>query len=249
MRGIIRRQRQTLGENRERVKTMLALLVRTVLMYGMILLSVRMMGKRQISQLQTSELVSTLLISELAVLPIQTGNEPLWRGLVPMGVLVACELLVSLGMMKSGKFRKMVCGNPIVVIQRGEILQEQLRRLRLTTEDLFEQLRQNGVFYLEDVAWAIVETNGTLSVIRRPEEDSVTPKQLGLKTESQGLEVVVISDGMLSRHSLALCGKNSDWVARRLKEQGILQEDVFVMTVRTDGKWRIIPKAQKKARP
>ena len=218
------------------------MVIRTVLMYGAILLAVRVMGKRQISQLQTSELVVTLLISELAMLPIQEGVQPLWTGLVPMAVLVLCELLVSLGMLKSSKFRQLVCGSPTVVIRRGEILQKEMQRLRLTTEDLLEQLRQNGVFYLEDVAWAIIETNGMMSVIRRPEEDPVTPRQLQLKAEPPVLEAAVISDGEVSLHSLRLCGKDRDWLDRRLKEQGLQVEDVFLMTARTDGKWRIVKK-------
>ena len=225
---------------------MLASLGKTLLMYGAILLAVRLMGKRQISQLQTSELVVTLLISELAALPIQGQGQPLWTGLLPMGVLVVCELAMSLLMLKSGPFRKLVCGSPTVVIQRGQVLQQQMRRLRLTTEDLFEQLRQNGVFYLEDVAWAIIETNGNMSVIRWPEEDAVTPKELGLKTEASYLEVVVISDGELSQGSLELCGKDKAWVQRRLKEQGLHQKDVFLMMVTTNGKWRIIEKEPKR---
>ena len=224
------------------------MVVRTVLMYGAILAAVRVMGKRQISQLQTSELVVTLLISELAMLPIQEGNLPLWAGVLPMAVLVLCELLVSFGMLKSSRFRKLVCGSPTVVIQRGQVLQQQMRRLRLTTEDLFEQLRQNGVFYLEDVAWAIIETNGNMSVIRWPEEDAVTPKELGLKTEASYLEVVVISDGELSQGSLELCGKDKAWVQRRLKKQGLQQKDVFLMMVTTNGKWRIIEKEPKRAK-
>ncbi len=220
---------------------MLISLVRTLLMYAAILFAVRLMGKRQISQLQTSELVVTFLISELAVMPIQEGDQPLWRGLAPMAALVLCEILVSFAMLKSGRFRQIVCGNPIVVVERGKILQDQMRRLRMTTEDLCEQLRQNNVFYLEDVAWAIIETNGMMSVIRKPEEDPVTPKQLGIQPSAQGLEVVVISDGELSAHSLALSGKDQNWIKRRLKEQGLSQEQVFLMTVRTDGKWRIIP--------
>ena len=130
----------------------------------------------------------------------------------------------------------------MVVIQRGKVLQGQMRRLRMTTEDLFEQLRQNNVFYLEDVAWAIIETNGRMSVIRKPEEDPVTPKQLGLKVPFPGLEVAVISDGELSRRSLALCGKEEAWVRRRLEERGLSESQVFLMTVRTDGKYRILPK-------
>lgn len=228
---------------------MLISLARTLLMYGAILFAVRIMGKRQISQLQTSELVVTFLISELAVLPIQEGDQPLWRGLAPMGALVLCEILVSFAMLKSGRFRQIVCGNPIVVVERGKILQDQMRRLRMTTEDLCEQLRQNNVFYLEDVAWAIIETNGMMSVIRKPEQDPVTPKQLGIQPQVQGLEVVVISDGELSAHSLALSGKDQAWLKRRLNEQGLRQDQVFLMTVRTDGKWRVIPKEAKKEEP
>ena len=153
-----------------------------------------------------------------------------------------CEILVSLAMLKSGRFRQIICGNPIVVVERGKILQDQMRRLRMTTEDLCEQLRQNNVFYLEDVAWAIIETNGMMSVIRKPEEDPVTPKQLGIKPDNQGLEVVVISDGELSKHSVALSGKDENWIKKRLEERGLKQADVFLMTIRTDGKWRIIEK-------
>lgn len=221
---------------------MAVILLRTVLMYGVILLAVRLMGKRQVSQLQNSELVVTLLLSELAVLPIQEEEKSLWVGLAPMAALVACELLVSVLMLKSGRFRQLVCGSPTVVIERGQVLQRAMRRLRLTTEDLFEQLRQKGVFYLEDVAWAIIETNGRMSVIRKPEEDPVTPKQLGLKVPFPGLEVAVISDGELSRRSLALCGKEEAWVRRRLEERGLSESQVFLMTVRTDGKYRILPK-------
>lgn len=221
---------------------MAVILLRTVLMYGVILLAVRLMGKRQVSQLQNSELVVTLLLSELAVLPIQEEEKSLWVGLAPMAALVACELLVSVLMLKSGRFRQLVCGSPTVVIERGQVLQKAMRRLRLTTEDLFEQLRQKGVFYLEDVAWAIIETNGRMSVIRKPEEDPVTPKQLGLKVPFPGLEVAVISDGELSRRSLALCGKEEAWVRRRLEERGLSERQVFLMTVRTDGKYRILPK-------
>ena len=99
---------------------------------------------------------------------------------------ILSSMLVSVLMLKSGRFRQLVCGSPTVVIERGQVLQKAMRRLRLTTEDLFEQLRQKGVFYLEDVAWAIVETNGMLSVIRRPEEEPVTPKELGLSPARAG---------------------------------------------------------------
>lgn len=217
-------------------------LLRTLLMYGAILIGVRIMGKRQISQLQTSELVVTLLISELAVMPIQEHDEPLWNGLLPMLVLVLCEIIVSFFMLKSGKFRQAVCGKPIVVIENGRVLQDQMRRLRMSTEDLYEQLRQNGVFYLDEVAFAIIETNGTMSVVRNPADDPLTPRQMGISAKFPGLEVVVVSDGEISKHSVKLCKKDVAWVKKRLQEKGVPLSQVFLMTARVDGKYRIIPK-------
>jgi len=214
-------------------------------MYVAILISVRLMGKRQISQLQTSELVVTLLISELAVMPIQQHDDPLWNGLVPMLVLVVCEIVVSLFMLKSGKFRKAVCGSPMVVIQNGKVLQDQMRRLRMSTEDLFEELRQVGAFALEDVAYAIVETNGRLSVLKKSSADPLTPKQAGVKAPAEALEVVVVSDGHISQHSLELCGKDPAWLREQLRCQGTELSEVFIMTARTDGKQIIIKKQPK----
>ncbi len=225
---------------------MLISLVRTLVMYGAILVSVRLMGKRQISQLQTSELVVTLLISELAVMPIQQHDDPLWNGLVPMLVLVACEIVVSFLMLKSGKFRQAVVGNPIVVIANGRVLQHQMRRLRLSTEDLFEELRRAGAFAPEDVAYAIVETNGTMSVLKRSAADCLTPKQAGVKAAAEALEVVVVSDGQISQHSLQLCGKDPAWLREQLRCQGTALEEVFIMTARTDGKQMIIKKQPEK---
>lgn len=224
---------------------MLITLVRTVIMYAAILIGVRLMGKRQISQLQTSELVVTLLISELAVMPIQQREDPLWNGLIPMLVLVGCEIAVSLLMLKSGKFRQAVCGSPMVVIQNGKVLQHQMRRLRMSTEDLFEELRQAGTFALEDVAYAIVETNGKLSVLKKASADSLTPKQAGVKAPSEALEVVVVSDGCISNHSLELCGKDPHWLREQLRSQGTELSEVFIMTARTDGKQLIIKKQPK----
>ena len=219
---------------------MLGSIGRTALLYGLILLAVRVMGKRQVSQLQTSELVSTLLLSELAVLPIQQGDGDWWQGLAPMGTLVACELAASWGMLKSGRFRQAVCGRPQVVVQNGRLLRNQMRSLRLTAQDLFEQLRQNGVFRLEDVAWAIVETNGLLSVVRKPEADWATPAQLGLSPPPAAVELVVLCDGEVFDHSLALCGKDAAWVDACLAGRGLTRSQVFLMTASTDGSWQVV---------
>ena len=133
------------------------------------------MGKRQISDLQTSELVVTLLISDIAAIPMQDTGQPLLSGLLPIAILIFCEIVTSVIMLKSSRARRLICGRPIVVINDGKIVQSELRRLRMTTEDLCEELRQKDVFCLEDVSYAIVETNGRMSVIKRPEKDSPLP--------------------------------------------------------------------------
>ena len=196
---------------------MVSALWRTVVMYTAILIGVRIMGKRQISQLQTSELVVTLLISELAVLPIEDDSISLLQGFVPMVTLVVFEILISLAMLKSNRFRKLICGKPVLVVENGKILQDQMRRLRLSTEELFEQLRQNGVFSLEEVAYAIIETNGMMSVARHAKDDPLTPKQAGVQVKPAYLEVVVISDGELSESSLSICVKDKHWAKEQVK--------------------------------
>lgn len=225
---------------------MVSALWRTVVMYAAILLGVRIMGKRQISQLQTSELVVTLLISELAVLPIEDGSISIWQGFVPMAALVVFELLISLAMLKSNRFRKLICGKPVLVVENGKILQNEMRRLRLSTEELFEQLRQNGVFSLEEVAYAIIETNGMMSVARHAKDDALTPKQAGVKVAPAYLEVVVISDGELSESSLSICGKDAHWAKEQVKSAGMEVSDVFLMTATQQGKSRIVKKDRAK---
>lgn len=177
-------------------------LIRTLLLYVMIIAAVRIMGKRQISELQTSELVVTLLISDIAAIPMQNTGQPLSSGIIPILVLVSCEIAASFFMVKNSRFRKLVAGKPQVVINNGTVDQAQMKRLRMSTEDLSEQLRQMNVFSIQDVAYAIVETNGKLSVMKKPEKDQVSASMLGIAVPDHGIDAVVISDGELSKFSL-----------------------------------------------
>lgn len=145
---------------------MLITLIRTVLLYAFIILSVRIMGKRQISDMQTSELVITLVISDIAAIPMQNTEQPLLSGILPILLLVALEIIVSVIMMKSRKFRTLICGNSVLIIKEGKILENELKRLRITYEDLFSLLRQQEVFNVSDVHYAIIETNGSLSILK-----------------------------------------------------------------------------------
>lgn len=222
-------------------------LVRTIILYLTIIVAVRIMGKRQISQLQTSELVVNMLISDLAVIPMQDSGQPLFSGIIPIFILIALEVFLSVVMLKSGKLRRIICGKPVVVIQKGKIVQENLRELRMSIEDLFEQLRQKDVFSLRDIAYAIVETNGALSVVKKAEADYLRPSDAGIVPKDGGLEVVVVSDGRISGGSLQLCGKDTAWVQKTLQKEKTPLNEVFILTVNISGQYTLITK-QKSSR-
>lgn len=217
-------------------------ILRTVFLYALIITAVRLMGKRQISQLQTSELVATLMLSELAILPIQNIDDPLFTGILPILAIVACEILMAVLMLKSFWFRQKVCGKPIVVIDKGKIHQDNMKRLRMTVEDLYEQLRMKDVFFLDQVNYAVLETNGSLSVVKNSADEPVTPKDAKIMVENKGIQVVVVADGDLAYSSLELIGQTPQWVLDKIRAANIPQEDIFIMTADTKGHTAIIPK-------
>lgn len=222
--------------------SMIISIIRTILLYAFVVFAVRLMGKRQISEMQPSELVITLIVSEIAAIPMQNTSQPLLSGIIPVMVLVALEIAASVLMMKSGKFRKIMCGSPIVVIRDGKILQNEMRRLRLTTEDLCVQLRQQDIFSIEDVQYCIVETNGKVSVLEKPQKRTPSADDLKVKIKDNKIETVVVSDGQILDNSLKLCGKNKDDVYKILKSEHTRLKDVFLMTLDALGKYNIVQK-------
>ena len=221
---------------------MIISVIRTILLYIVIILAIRIMGKRQIGELQTSELVVTLLISDIAAIPMQNTEQSLLSGIVPILILIVCEIIISFLMLKRAGFRRIICGKPIVIISDGKINQSEMHRLRMSTEDLSEELRQQGIFNIEDVGFAIVETNGKLSVLKKPEKDIPTAEELGIKTNDKGLEVVIISDGEISKCSLKICGLSRDWLFDTLKKENTELNDVFLMIANGQGEHKIIEK-------
>lgn len=217
-------------------------LIRTLLLYAVILGAVRLMGKRQISELQTSELVVTLLISDIAAIPMQDTGQPLLSGLLPIAILVFCEIVTSVIMLKSTRLRSLICGRPIVVINDGSIVQSELRRLRMTTEDLCEELRQKDIFCLEDVAYAIVETNGRMSIVKKPGKDVPSAELCGLIPPDNGIEAVVVSDGVVSDFSLQLIRKSHGWLEGILRGKNLSEKDIFLMTANTAGQFHFVKK-------
>lgn len=218
-------------------------LIRTLLLYVMIIAAVRIMGKRQISELQTSELVVTLLISDIAAIPMQNTGQPLSSGIIPILVLVSCEIAASFFMVKNSRFRKLVAGKPQVVINNGTVDQAQMKRLRMSTEDLSEQLRQMNVFSIQDVAYAIVETNGKLSVMKKCRKRiRYPPSCWESAVPDHGIDAVVISDGRAVKFSLELCHLTEEWVMGVLNGQNLRLEDVFIMTANPKKNYYLIRK-------
>lgn len=223
---------------------MLIAIVRTLILYIFIITALRLMGKRQISDMQPSELVVTLVVSDIASLPMQNTSQPLLSGMIPVMVLVGLEIMTSVLMMKSRTVRKLVCGNPVVVIEDGRLLQKQMKRLRMTNSDLMEQLRQQNVFSLNDVQYCIVETNGALSILEKPEKRVPNAEEAGVTVEDNKPEAVVVSDGKLLKEGLSLCQKDERKVINILSENHIPINSVFLMTMDGNGAYRIIRKEE-----
>lgn len=217
-------------------------LIRTIVLYAFIIFAIKMMGKRQISDLQTSELVITILISNIAAIPMQNTAQPLLTGIIPILVLICCEILASFLMLKNLKIRQLICGKPIIVINEGKIDQKAMEYLRLSTEDLSEQLRQLDVFSLDDVWFAIMETNGQLSVMKKSEKQPPDAMALKLKVPDGELETVVVSDGIISESSLQRCDLSKDWLSEIFEKEKVKLEDIFIMTAKKSKQYKIIKK-------
>ena len=219
--------------------------IRTVILYVFVILAIRLMGKRQISDMQPSELVVTMMISDIASLPMQNTAQPLLSGVVPVLVLVSLELTVSAVMLKSRLFRKLISGSPVVVIEDGRLLQRQLKRLRLTTDELCAQLRQQNVFSLQDVQYCIVETNGVLSVLEKPSKRVPNAEESGIVIPDNKMEAVVVSDGAWVETSLRLCGCTRQEVDNILQKKQIKLNEIFLMTMDGNGVCQIIRRENK----
>lgn len=223
---------------------MFTIFFKTIILYALIIVGLRLMGKRQLGELQPSEFVVTILISNIATLPIEDVDIPLLTGMLPILTLVSCEVIMSTVALKSKRARKILSGSPKIVIRDGAIDQRQLRDLRFSIDDLMEQLRQNNIFDIADVAFAIVETTGKVSVYQKFEARNVTASMLGLPSEGQesAPPVVMISDGQLIEEALHYCNLRREWLQKTLEEQKVRLEDIFLMTCNRQANYHIIKK-------
>ena len=216
---------------------------RTIFLYILVIFCLRFMGKRQIGELQPSELVTTIMISNIAAIPIENMGTPLISSVIPI-LLLACFELISSGIsLKSKKARSIIMGNPRTVIHDGNIVEEELYNLRWSIDDLMEQLRGEGYFSIEEVMFAVVETNGKLSIYPKFKYSPVTNGSMDIPlTSCDSPSVVIISDGVLLEQGLDFCEKNQDWLTAILNSSNITLKDVFIMTCNRDGKFNIVRK-------
>ncbi len=221
---------------------MLLAYLRTVILYLVLIVAVRLMGKRQIGQMEASEFVVAMLVADLAAIPMQDGSLPLLSGLVPILTVLGLELSCSLLIMKSVLFRKWICGKPMILIDNGKILQDNLRQSRITLEELICHLRQKDVLDLGSVQFAILETNGNLSVFPYPENQPAAAADMGISVTRQNLPVTVIADGVLYREDLFRVGKDDGWLKQTLKKHNSSLKDTLLLTVDREDHVIWIPK-------
>lgn len=221
---------------------MFTLMIRTLLMFIIVSAAVRIMGKRTIGELQAGELVIVLIISDIAAIPMQSMEIPLLSGVVPVALLTAFEVVSSILIMKSPKFGRLVCGRPMLVINKGEIDQKAMKELRLTCEDLFEGLRKNGVFDIESVEYALMETDGTISILKKSRFEPPCAQEMGIESDDTVLRALVVSDGSIDENSMKILGWDNKKVKEILDKSGIGLKDVFILTGCSDGTYKIITK-------
>lgn len=225
---------------------MLTVLIRSVVLYLCIMLFMRLMGKRQLGELQPAELVISVLISNIVSLPVEDPNVPLLMGIIPVAMLVGLELIVSVLSLRFRSIRTLMGGNPVVIIHNGVIDQGALKTLRFSIDDLMESLRSQGIFDLSQIQYAIVETNGTVSVLPYEKDAPATPTQLKLTLAPREVPVVVISDGMVLEDGLRGASMSRKQLNRILEKEQVSVRDVFLFSADKSHRYTLIQKENKK---
>ena len=210
---------------------------RTILLYLLIVVGMRLMGKRQIGELEPSELVLTMMISDLASVPMQDFGIPLLAGFIPILTLLALSLFLSQLSLHNLRFRRLMCGSPTILIRNGEIQQSAMRKNRLTLDELLEELREQGYSDLQDIKYAILENSGQLSVFPWTTQQPPTVEQLGLEIQDDvTLPVVLINDGRVLQKNLTACGRDARWLQKQLQAEKVSSpREIFLLTLDEQG--------------
>ncbi len=221
---------------------MLVLFLRSILIYIVVLIVMRLMGKREIGQLQPFELVISIIIADLAAIPISNSGIPITNGIIPILGLLVMDLFISIGNMKSFEFRQLISGKPSILIFRGKINEKVLKKERFTINELQEKLRDKDVMNLGDVEYAILETSGQINVILKPAKRNAIPEDFNIEPEYEGISYDLVIDGTIMHDNLKILNKDYKWLEREVKKFGYKPEEALIVTL--DGKGQIF--SQKK---
>ena len=223
---------------------MLVILIRTILLYILVLFVMRLMGKREIGQLQPFELAISIMIADLASIPMADTGIPISNGIIPILGLLVMHLLISFVNMKSMRARQILCGKPRILVYRGKIDEQALRKERFTLNELQERLRANNIVNLGDVEYAILETSGQITVIQKPDKRTTTPADFNIMPDYEGIPYDLVVDGKIMYDNLKILNKNEKWLNNEVKKFKIKPEDALIVTY--DGKGQIFCQEKEK---
>lgn len=210
---------------------MLTSFYHTIILYSLLFLEVRLMGKRQLGQLEPSEFVATMLIADLAAIPIENTEMPIWMGIIPMATVLGIETLIAAASLRSVRLRKILCSKPIILIENGKMLQKNMKKAKVTLDELTGQLRQKDILQLQTVQYAILETDGNISVFPYPKERPATAAEAGVQVKKQFFPVTIVSDGCLLADNLKTAGKDRVWVEKILRQHDATVKSTWLLTV------------------
>ena len=214
--------------------------LRTVIFYIALIAVIRLMGKRQVAQMEPSEFVVTMLVANLASIPLEELETPVSTGLTAMATVLVLELVLSWASLKSVAMRRLLCGKPVILIDNGKLLAENLRRTRVNLDELTGHLREKGILEIQSVQFAILETNGTVTVFPFPHLQPPTAADAGIRAQEQEMPYTVISDGKVLGKNLVLAGKDRAWLEGYLLSRGCSAKNVLLMTLTPGGRTHLI---------
>lgn len=215
---------------------MLLIFIRAILLYSLVLVVMRFMGKREIGQLQPFELAISIMIADLATTPMAEPGTPITYGIIPILSLLVMHLLISTINIKSIKMRGILCGKPSILIYRGKINEQALKKENFTINELQERLRGNNIFNLGDVEFAILETSGQISVITKPGKRNVTLDDMKIDAEYEGIPYDLVVDGKVMVDNLKKLSKSREWLDKEVRKFDMKPEEALVVTLDANGK-------------
>ncbi len=216
---------------------MLITFFRAIVLYILVLIVMRLMGKREIGQLQPFELAISIMIADLAAVPMAETGVPLTNGIMPILGLLVMHLVISIINMKSSRAREIICGKPSILIYRGKVDQKVLKKERFTINELEERLRDNSIFNIGDVEYAILETSGQVTVIPKPNKRATTPEDFYIEPKYEGIPYDLVVDGKVMYENLQKIGKNYVWLKKQTEKFGIKPEEALIITIDGEGKF------------